>query len=152
MRTMRSFRGHSRQDLVKGEISELLFRHRKTQQACRIFLDWLKGEASEATPKEVSQFARDLQAGRIVKGFTYQRRVFYATVLKTLMSFGFVGKATRYRKGIVYLAVLQPVPKRLPLLTTWVGFSYLVAEAWNRDMLSVPGDTAIEGFGGENGR
>jgi hypothetical protein len=133
---------------MEGGVSELFFRHRKTQQACRIFLDWIKKKDCEPTPSEVSQFARDLQAGRVVKGFTYQRRVFYATILRTLMAFGFVGKATRYGKGVVYVPILQPIPRRAPIMTTWWGFAYLVAETWNRDMLSVPGhSTDMHGAG-----
>ena len=134
MRTLQSLRGYSRQELVKGDVCELLFRHRKTQEACRVFVAWLKEKEGEATPREMSQFAWDLQEGRVKSGFTYQRRVFYGVVLKTLMTLGFVGKTMRYRKGVVYVPILQPIPRRAPLLGTWWGFAYMVAERWNQSI------------------
>jgi hypothetical protein len=128
--TLHSFRGRKREELVKGDLCELLFRHRKTQRACRIFLEWLRDNRCEASPREVSQFTRDLQSGRMVEGFWYQLKSFYQTILRRLLGFGFIAKQLRYR-GMVYEPVIQPIPKRAPVLTSWWGFAYLVAEQWN---------------------
>jgi hypothetical protein len=46
------------------------------------------------------------------------------------LGFGFIAKQLRYR-GMVYEPVIQPIPKRAPVLTSWWGFAYLVAEQWN---------------------
>ena len=116
--------------MVKGDVSELFFRYGKTQHACRIFIEWLKDHDCEASPSELSQFARELQAGTIVKGFTYQRKSFYGTILRRLLDFGFIAKQLRYR-GAVYAPVIQPIPKRAPVLTSWWGIAYLVAKRWN---------------------
>ncbi len=118
---------------MKGDIPELLFRHSKTQHASRIFLDWLKKNGCEASPSELSQFTRDLQAGRIVKGFRYQRKSFYRTILSCLLDFGFISKQSRYPNRVVYAPVIQPIPKRAPVLASWWGFAYLVAEKWNEE-------------------
>ena len=131
--TLQSFRGHKREDLVKGDISELLFRYGKTQRACRIFLKWLRDKGYEATPSELSQFTRDLQAGKIVEEFRYQRKSFYRTILGCLMDFGFISKQSRYLNRVVYAPVIQPIPKRAPVMTSWWGFAYLVAEKWNME-------------------
>ena len=48
------------------------------------------------------------------------------------MGFGFISKQLRYR-GMVYAPVIQPIPKRAPVLTSWWGFAYLVAEKWNKE-------------------
>ena len=133
MVTLQSFRGHKREELVKGDISEIIFRYGKTQYACRIFLDWLKKNGCEATPSELSKFTRELQDGKIVKGFRYQRKSFYGTILGCLMDFGFVSKQSRYPNKVVYAPVVQPIPKRAPVLTSWWGYAYLVAEKWNEE-------------------
>ena len=117
---------------MKGDISELLFRHDKTQCASRIFLKWLRDHDCLASPSELSQFTRDLQAGKIIEGFRYQRKSFYGTILRRLMGFGFISKQLRYR-GVVYTPVMQPIPKRAPVLASWWGFAYLVAEKWNSE-------------------
>lgn len=133
MSTLQSFRGRKREELAKGDISELLFRRSKTQRACRIFLEWLKNNGQEASPRELSQFTRDLQAGKIVKGFRYRRESFYRVILKCLTDMGFITKQSRHPEGEVYAPIIQPIPKRAPLLTTWWGFAYLVAEKWNEE-------------------
>jgi hypothetical protein len=48
------------------------------------------------------------------------------------MGFGFIAKQLRYR-GVVYTPVMQPIPRRAPVLTSWWGFAYLVAEKWNEE-------------------
>lgn len=130
MSSLQSFRGRKQEDLIKGDICVLLFRFTKTQRACRVFLEWLKKNGSEATPRELSRFATDLQAGRIDPGFTYRRETFYRIILRQLLEMGFIEKQTRYR-GIVYAPVIQPIPLRAPLLKTWWGLSYMVAKKWN---------------------
>ena len=129
--TLQSFRGHKRKDLVKGDISKLLFRHAKTQRACQIFLEWLKKNNQEASPSELSKFARDLQTGIVIKKFKYRRESFYSVILKRLLELGFISKQTRHSNRIVYAPIIQPIPKRAPILTSWWGFAYLIAEKWN---------------------
>ena len=111
--TLYSFRGYKREDLVKRDVYVLLFQHRKTQQACRIFIDWLK-KGCEASPSEVSQFARDLQLGKVVKGFRYRRESFYETILKKLVAFEFICKELRFSHRVVYVGQVQPIPRRAP--------------------------------------
>jgi hypothetical protein len=69
---LQSFRGCKTDDLVKGSIYEHHFCHTKTQRAHHLFLKWLKNNGQEASPKELSQFTMDLEAGGIVEGFKYR--------------------------------------------------------------------------------
>ena len=122
---MQSFRGRKRESLVKGDVSVLLFRYSKTQRAYQIFLGWLKNNGCEVTPHEISQFGQDLHDGKIVKGFKYQRKSFYSTILKRLLDLGFISKQSRYPHRVVYAPVFQPIPKRAPVLTSWYGLAHL---------------------------
>jgi hypothetical protein len=130
---LQSFRGHRREEIIKEDFSELIFHYSKTQFACRAFLKWLRNNNCEASPAELSRFLWDLQAGKAVEGFRYQRRSFYRTILRRLMSLGFIAKEPRFFKRIVYTVVTQPLAKRPPILTTWLGFAYLVGEKWNSE-------------------
>ncbi|MDQ1280669.1 MAG: hypothetical protein QG670_1932 [Thermoproteota archaeon] len=131
--SLHSLRGYSREDLVKGDVSTLLFRYSKTRRACRIFLEYLKKNRWQVTPKALSQFTRDLHEGRVEAGFSYRRESFYRNILRRLLVFGFIEKQTHYPRKIIYAPVIQPIPKRTPLLKTWWGLAYLVAEKWNRE-------------------
>jgi hypothetical protein len=106
----------------------------KTQRACRAFLDWLKTKKGEASRHEITEFGRSLQDGRVLDGFKYPLSAFYATILNTLLRFGFMNRSPRYGKGLVYVTVYQPIPGRPPLLNTWWGYSYMVAERWNQEL------------------
>lgn len=55
------------------EVWDLFFRRAQTKKACQVFLEWLKANGQGATRRQVSQFGRDLQHGRIELGFTYNR-------------------------------------------------------------------------------
>lgn len=132
MASLVSFRGHRREELVDGSVCEQLFRYQKTQRACRIFLDWLKKNHQAVTPSELSQFTRDLEQGRVERGFTYRRVSFYRGVFKRLVSMGFVEKRRNWR-GIVYAPIIQPIPLRPPPMMTFYGLSYLIAEKWNQE-------------------
>ncbi len=143
MKTFRNLRGYSRNGLLQGDICLILFRHVKTQRACRLFLDWLKSKNGEASRFEIVAFGRALQDGKVLdvlqdgaisEGFRYPMSSFYATVLNTLLKFGFMNKSPRYGKGLVYVTVFQPIPQNPPLLNTWWGFSYMVAERWNKEL------------------
>jgi hypothetical protein len=67
---------------------------------------------------ELSQNTRDLQAGKRVEGFRYQNKIFYGTILRRLMGFGFISKQLRYR-CVVYAPLIQSILKRVPVMTSW---------------------------------
>jgi len=50
----------------------------------------------ECTRREFSQFTRDLQEGRVLRGFTYRRNVFYGIVRRHLMDTGFLALESRF--------------------------------------------------------
>jgi hypothetical protein len=77
----------------------------------------------------LGQFTRDLQAGRVKKGFTYRRGNFYKIVLHRLIDFGFIGVFTHGSK--YYGPIWQPIPKRGPGGHNWWNLAYLVAKKWN---------------------
>jgi len=57
----------------KWDICSLLFDGAKSVRACQVFLEWLREQGGECTRHEFSQFTRDLQEGRVLRGFTYRR-------------------------------------------------------------------------------
>lgn len=127
-------------DFEKGDVCEVIFSHKKTVKACRLFLDWLKNNGNEASRAQVSSFARELAGGHIRKGFTYKRSNFYRTVLRKLMSLGFISLQPRFdpekRSGTryVYAPVRQPIPKRPPLgeRSFW-RLAWEAAKKWNEE-------------------
>lgn len=127
-------------DFEKADVCEVIFTHRKTALAARIFLEWLKTVGGECTRSELSQFARDLANGNVRDGFTYKRSNFYRTVLKKLVAFGFISLQLRFdpkkRSGTryVYAPVRQPITKRPPLgeRSFW-RLAWDVAKKWNEE-------------------
>jgi len=119
-------------DFEKEDICEVIFSHKKTVKACRLFLDWLKNNRNEASRAQVSSFARELAGGHIREGFTYKRSNFYRTLLKKLVALGFISLQSRFdpesnRKArYVYALIRQPIPKRPPL-----GGSSFWRRAWD---------------------
>ncbi len=127
-------------DLGKEDICEVIFTHEKSAIACRLFLDWLKNNGSKASRSEVSNFAHELNCGKVRKGFCYKRSNFYRTVLRTLMQLGFISLQERFDPGkksgtsYVYAPIKQPLPKRPPLggKSFW-KLAWKLADMWNRE-------------------
>lgn len=127
-------------DFEKEDVCEVIFSHKKTVKACRLFMEWLKTVGGECTRSELSQFARDLANGRAQDGFIYKRSNFYRTVLKKLVALGFISLQPRFdpkRKGKVsykYTFSHQPIPKKPPLggRSFW-RLAWEVAKKWNEE-------------------
>lgn len=127
-------------DFEKGDVCEVIFTHKKTAVACRLFVKWLKTNGNEASRTQVSSFASELASGHIRMGFTYKRSNFYRTVLKKLMSLGFISLQPRFdlkkRSGTryVYAPIRQSIPKRPPLggRSFWM-LAWEVAKQWNEE-------------------
>jgi len=118
------------------DICTLLFDHERPRRACRLFLEWLKENGKRASKHEVSQFGRELQAGRIEKAFTYSRRSFYRTALSRMVKLGFIELFTGYHKGRrqqVYAPIMQPVPKRPPGGYNFWNMAWQICERWNQE-------------------
>ena len=120
---------------------EIIFPNRKTQTAARIFIEWLKAKDGQASKSAVSIFADEIQSGRLYnKGipFKYSKRNFYMTVLRTLISMGFIRRnvpvwderrgATHY----VYQRNLFDIPLKPPGVGFW-RIAYYVCRRWNED-------------------
>ena len=127
-------------DFEKEDVCEVIFSHKKTVKACRLFLDWLRTMGGEASRTQVSSFARELASGHVSMGFTYKRSNFYRTVLKKLVAIGFIslqpGFDLKKRRGTsyVYAPIRQPIPKRPPLgeRSFW-RLVWDVAKQWNKE-------------------
>ena len=122
---------------------EIIFPNRKTQTAARIFIEWLKAKDGQASKSAVSIFADEIQNGKFDnKGipFKYSKRNFYMTVLRTLISMGFIrrnvpvwderSKRTLY----VYMKNIFDIPKKPPSVGFW-RLSYYIAKKWNKIFL-----------------
>jgi hypothetical protein len=122
---------------------EIIFPNRKTQTAARIFVKWLKDKGGQSSKTAVSLFAEEMQGGRLDgngRPFRYSKRNFYMTVLKTLISMGFIrrnvpvwderGKRTLY----VYVRNIFDIPQKPPSVGFW-RLSYYVAKKWNKIFL-----------------
>jgi hypothetical protein len=129
----------------EGDVCTLLFAQRRTQQACRLFLDFLK-EHKALSRRELSRFAWDLQAGKVKPGFRYSRTQFYAQVRKVLMTLGLIGIEDRFDQkaefdlqfSIVrqkYVPVRQPITKRPPDGLNLVRLTWVICDKWNREFL-----------------
>ena len=117
------------------DICDVLFGHTKTKKACRLFLDWLKENGNSARRHEVSQFGRDLSAGRIGHGFRYNRGNFYDTLLRRLVNLGLIGIRGYYDKGVCekYTAIIQPIPKTSPSRKNLWNIAWHICRKWNEE-------------------
>ncbi len=122
---------------------EIIFPNKKTQTAARIFVEWLKERGGQASKTAVSVFADEMQSGRLDgKGrpFKYSKRNFYMTVLRTLVSMGFVRRNVpiwddRSRRTLyVYMKNIFDIPQKPPSVGFW-RLSYYVAKKWNKIFL-----------------
>jgi hypothetical protein len=120
-----------------GDVYGFLFRCSRTRHAAKILVEWLISRGGYATPSELSGFAWKLQRGSADKGFTYRRSSLYRTVLRRLLTFGFINQQQIYdvRSGRVvqaYVLIKQPIPKRPPLggKSFW-KLAWHISRAWN---------------------
>jgi hypothetical protein len=120
-----------------GDVFEFLFRCGRTRHAAKILVEWLIRKGGYATPSQVSDFAWKLQKGLAEKDFKYRRSSLYRTVLKRLLTFGFINQQQVYdaRSGKVvqaYVLIKQPIPKRPPLggKSFW-KLAWQISHAWN---------------------
>jgi hypothetical protein len=120
-----------------GDVFELLYRCDKTRHAAKILVKWLISRGEYATPSELSSFAWRLQKGLAEKGFKYRRSSLYRTVLRRLLTFGFINQQQIYdaRSGRViqaYVLIKQPIPKRPPLggKSFW-KLAWQISRSWN---------------------
>jgi hypothetical protein len=120
-----------------GDVFELLYRCGRTRHAAKLLMEWLIRKGGYATPSELSSFAWRMQKGLAEKGFTYRRSSLYRTVLKRLLTFGFINQQQVYdaRSGKVvqaYVLIKQPIPKRPPLggKSFW-KLAWQISREWN---------------------
>jgi hypothetical protein len=130
----------------EDDVCKLLFAQRRTQQACRLFLDYLK-EHKALSRRELSRFAWDLQAGKVKEDFHYSRTQFYAQVRKVLMTLGLMGIVDRFDEKadfdlkftIVrqkYVPIRQPITKRPPDGLNLVRLTWVVCHKWNMEFVT----------------
>ena len=121
----------------KGDICGLLFDGAKSVRACQAFLEWLREQSGECTRREFSQFTRDLQEGRVLRGFTYRRNVFYGIIRRRLMDMGFLALESRFvpsgsKSVLKYVPVRQPIPTwRGPPGQTFYRLAWEICKKWN---------------------
>ena len=137
----------------EGDVCELLFNQKRSQRACRLFLNQLKA-SNGLTRSEVNQFSRDLRDGKLEASFRYSRTRFYAHVRKTLLILGLVGiqqrPAYNFSEGFEpelrrcpryvvdkYVPVHQPITKRAPDGLNLVRLTWIICEKWNRELFVV---------------
>jgi hypothetical protein len=120
-----------------GDVFELLYRCNKTRHAAKLLVEWLIRRGGYAAPSELSGFAWRLQKGLVDKNFRYRRSSLYRTVLRRLLTFGFINQQQVYdaRSGRVvqgYVLVQQPIPKRPPLggKSFW-KLAWQISREWN---------------------
>jgi hypothetical protein len=120
-----------------GDVFELLFRCGRTRHAAKLLVEWLISRGGCAVPSELSGFAWRMQKGLAEKGFKYRRSSLYRTVLKRLLTFGFINQQQVYdaKSGRVvqaYVLIKQPIPKRAPLggKSFW-KLAWQISHAWN---------------------
>ena len=121
------------------DICTLLFRHKKTRKASRLFLEWLKENGQAASRREISQFGRELQGGQIEEDFTFSRKSFYTTILRRLVDLGLIGLRGRFDgKGRInekYVPIYQPIPKRSPSRKNFWSIAWQICRKWNDEWL-----------------
>jgi len=120
-----------------GDVFELLYRCSRTRHAAKLLVDWLIRKGGYAKPSELSSFAWKLQKGLVDKNFRYRRSSLYRTVLRRLLTFGFINQQQVYdaKSGRVvqaYVLIRQPIPKRPPLggKSFW-KLAWHISRSWN---------------------
>lgn len=122
-----------------GDALDIIFPNKKTRDAARLFVEWLRKRGGMATKNAVSNFADELQKGSmIVRGipFSYSRRNFYLTLLRTLIALGFLQRnvpvwdSTRKQTVYVYARNIFDIPQKPPSVGFW-RLSYYICRKWN---------------------
>jgi hypothetical protein len=120
-----------------GDVYGFLFRCGRTRHAAKLLVEWLIRKGGYATPSEFSGFAWRLQEGLVDKNFRYTRGNLYRTILRRLLTFGFINQQQVYdaKSGRVvqgYVLVRQPIPKRSPLggKSFW-KLAWHISQEWN---------------------
>jgi len=135
---------------VQGDVASLLFSDAKGQKACRLFVEYLK-EHKALTRQELSQFGRDLEAGKIDPAFCYSRGSFYVQIRRALLRSGLIAVEQRFNHESfkkqdlsperkrrretreVYVPVQQPIPRRPPDGVNLPRLCWIVCKKWNRE-------------------
>jgi hypothetical protein len=95
---------------------------------------------------ELSKFAWDLEAGKIIPSFTYRRTSFYRQIRKPLLTSGLITIEQRFSekqdfdvKSFVarekYVPVRQPIPKRPPDGLNLPRLIWPICKRWNDEFL-----------------
>jgi hypothetical protein len=120
-----------------GDVFELLYRYGRTRHAAKLLVEWLIRKGGYAAPSELSSFTWRMQKGLVKKNFHYRRSSLYRTVLRRLLTFGFINQQQVYdaKSGRVvqaYVLIKQPIPKRPPLggKSFW-KLAWQISHAWN---------------------
>jgi hypothetical protein len=134
-------------ELISSEqdICELLFAQKRTQHACRLFLNHLK-ERGGLTRGELSRFVWDLETGKIEEGFRYRRTSFYRQIRRVLLTLGLVAieqmfetkenfNLTSYVIREKYVPVRQPISKRPPDGLNMPRLMWTICKRWNDEFL-----------------
>lgn len=117
----------------------VIFPNKKTHDAARLYVGWLKKKGGSASKNAVSNFADELQRGAMnVRGvpFSYSRRNFYLTVLRTLLDLGFIQRnvpvwdSSRRQTVYVYSRNIFDIPLKPPSVGFW-RLSYYLCRKWN---------------------
>ena len=113
------------------EFCEVIFPRAKTRVACEIFLEWMRKHPHGVSRRELSQFGRDLQDGKMRKGFRYRRQSLYRTVLRRLVELGFIELFTRADQISYYHPVIQRIPKKAPGGRNFYNLTFYICKIWN---------------------
>lgn len=133
----------SEESIHSSDALEIMFPNKKTRDAARLFVEWLRKKGGTASKNAVSNFADELHNGSMaVKGipFTYSRRNFYLTVLRTLVELGFIQRnvpvwdSARRRTLYVYSRNIFDIHQKPPSVGFW-RLSYYICRKWNEIFL-----------------
>ena len=118
---------------------DIVFPNRKTRDAAKLFVQWLKNKGGSASKNAVSDFADELQKGSVTSRempFSYSRRNFYLTLVRTLVDLGFIQRnvpvwdSARKQTVYVYSRNIFDIPQKPPSVGFW-RLSYYVCRKWN---------------------
>ena len=120
--------------LRNGDVVNLLFARSDSRRAARALLEMLRSKGGRCSKMEMSEFAKGLAAG---DPFKFSKTNFYKSILKRFVDLGFIAEAPCYdcaSKRVIksYLIVHQPIPVHRPMGPSFVYFSHLLCEGWNR--------------------
>jgi len=118
---------------------EVIFPNKKTQAAAHLFTQFLKEHKGKVNKSQVSRFADQLQRGELLyegKPLKYSRRNFYVTILRNLVSMGFIQRnvptwdSNRRATQYVYAINIFDIPKKPPSVGFW-RLAYYLCRKWN---------------------